>query len=90
MTALPKSIVAGRFELRELIGEGATGLVMEGWDRLLRRPVAIKHFILRSANNSTESQVFHHFDDVMSVREVQVRIPAAVHLTLFSGPCPPP
>ena len=34
--------IAGRYQLRELIGRGGMGEVHAGWDRRLERPVAIK------------------------------------------------
>ena len=34
--------LAGRYELGELLGRGATGVVRAGWDRHLDRPVAVK------------------------------------------------
>jgi predicted Ser/Thr protein kinase len=45
--AVDPSTLAGlpslsRYELRERLGEGATAVVYRGWDRELRRPVAIK------------------------------------------------
>lgn len=35
-------VVGGQFDLGEVIGEGGMGAVYKGWDRALKRPVAIK------------------------------------------------
>ncbi len=35
-------VLAGRYEIRQILGQGATGVVFEGFDRSLQRAVAIK------------------------------------------------
>ena len=38
----PEQLFGGRYELREVLGRGATSEVLAGWDRHLDRPVAVK------------------------------------------------
>jgi RNA polymerase sigma factor (TIGR02999 family) len=38
----PHSVLEDRYELKQEVGEGATGIVYEAWDRLLRARIAVK------------------------------------------------
>jgi tRNA A-37 threonylcarbamoyl transferase component Bud32 len=38
----PRSVLDDRYELQREVGEGATGIVYEAWDRLLRTRIAVK------------------------------------------------
>jgi serine/threonine protein kinase len=53
------AILAGRYELRELLGRGGMGEVYEGWDRRLNRLVAIK--LLRS-ELANDPQLLQRFE----------------------------
>ncbi len=65
-------VINGRHELRRTLGRGAYGLVCAGFDRHLRRPVALKLVPLRdarSADNAVrEAQTLARFDHPNIVR----------------------
>lgn len=55
INALPAGTMLGEFELQGLLGEGGFGMVYQGYDHSLHRPVAIKEYmpsslVSRSAN----------------------------------------
>jgi serine/threonine-protein kinase len=53
-----RGIELGRYQLEELVGEGAMGMVFRGWDPKLDRPVALKTIHLgRGASESRRSHM---------------------------------
>lgn len=51
-------VLAGRYELRELVGKGATGRVWQGFDTLLQRAVAIKLVDFEGARDPAVAERF--------------------------------
>lgn len=58
MSAMDAELLAGRYELVEAIGKGATGRVWRGLDTLLLRPVAIKVVDLEGARDPAMAERF--------------------------------
>jgi serine/threonine-protein kinase len=50
--------IDGQYELRDLIGEGGMGAVYQGWDRVLKRPVAVKRLRAELQRNPRERERF--------------------------------
>ena len=38
----PGTIIAGRFEIKAVIGPGSFGITYRAWDRILKRQIALK------------------------------------------------
>ncbi|XVV00371.1 serine/threonine-protein kinase [Actinosynnema sp. CA-248983] len=55
---MSSGVLAGRYELGDLLGRGGMGEVRRAWDRVLRRPVAVK--LVRGAGESEVLRRFGH------------------------------
>ena len=55
---LQQEIIEDRFELREVLGEGAQGITYRGWDRVGQQVVAIKELRLGSAQSWKVMELF--------------------------------
>jgi serine/threonine-protein kinase len=58
---LPATVIAGRYELRDLIGSGAGGRVYEAYDRRLRRLVALKLMPVKQADTQDAAEKLRRF-----------------------------
>jgi hypothetical protein len=64
----PGTILAGRFELRSMIGRGGMGVVFEAHDQLLQIPVALK--VLRPELTTSVSQLLHLHQEIVLGRRI--------------------
>ncbi|MFI5346937.1 MAG: serine/threonine-protein kinase [Elusimicrobiota bacterium] len=51
-------LLNGQYEVREQVGEGGMGAVYKGWDRALKRPVAVKRLRAELQKNARERERF--------------------------------
>ncbi|MGG5885638.1 serine/threonine-protein kinase [Falsiroseomonas sp. HC035] len=58
---LPATVIAERYELRDLIGSGAGGQVFEAYDRSLGRLVALKLMPVEEADSQEAAERFRRF-----------------------------